>query len=104
MLLSTHGIMVHHADPVDYWRWTSEGLDRVVREAGFEVLRFEGIMGLAATGLQLLQDAVYYRLPRLPRAGLALFLQALIALADRLESAQDRRVNALVFVLVARKP
>ena len=104
MLLSTHGIMVHHADPVDYWRWTSEGLDRVVREAGFEVLRFEGIMGLAATGLQLVQDAVYYRLPRVPRAALALLLQALIALADRLETSESRRVNALVFALVARKP
>src|SRR3954447_26517549 len=61
MLLSTHGLMVYHPDPVDYWRWTCAGLQRAVRGAGFEVRRFEGIMGLAATGLQLVQDALYWR-------------------------------------------
>ncbi len=53
MLLSTHGIMVFHPDPVDYWRWTCDGLQRAVRDAGFEIVRFEGIVGLAATGIQL---------------------------------------------------
>ena len=104
LLLSTHGIMVYHPDPVDLWRWTCEGLDRAVRNAGFEVLRFEGVMGLAATGLQLIQDAVYWRLPRRLRHALALCLQSLIALVDRIEGAESRRTNALVFILVARKP
>jgi SAM-dependent methyltransferase len=104
MLLSTHGIMVHHPDPVDLWRWTGEGLQRAVRDAGFEIERFEGIMGLTATGLQLVQDGIYWRLPRLLRPVLALVVQALIALADRSEGADARRRNALVFALVARKP
>ena len=30
MLLSTHGIMVYHPDPVDYWRWTCAGCGSVV--------------------------------------------------------------------------
>ncbi len=30
LLLSTHGIMVYHPDPVDYWRWTGAGLQRAV--------------------------------------------------------------------------
>ena len=57
---------------MDYWRWTCAGLKRAVAPAGFEVVRFEGIMGLAATGLQLVQDALYYRLPRGSRPPLAL--------------------------------
>jgi SAM-dependent methyltransferase len=104
MLLSTHGLMVYHPDPDDYWRWTCAGLRRAVSEAGFEVVRFEGIMGLAASAFQLLQDAVYFRLPRLVRPACAFVLQSLAALADRLESRESRAVNALVFALVAEKP
>jgi hypothetical protein len=103
-LLSTHGIMVYHPDPVDYWRWTCAGLRRAVEDAGFEVVRFEGIMGLAATGLQLIQDATYYYLPRFLRPGFALYLQTLIAVVDRVESWGGRELNALVFAVVARKP
>lgn len=103
MLLSTHGIMVYHPDPVDYWRWTGEGLQRAVTSAGFEVERFEGIMGLAATGLQLFQDAVWWKLPRPLRPLLALVLQAAIATVDRFQHPASRRHNALVFALTARK-
>nr|AYC79423.1 hypothetical protein [uncultured bacterium] len=104
MLLSTHGLMVYHPDPVDYWRWTCAGLERAVREAGFEIRGFEGIMGLAATGLQLVQDATYWHLPRPLRPVLALVLQSLIRIADRLQSDGSRRLNALVFAVVAEKP
>jgi SAM-dependent methyltransferase len=103
MLLSTHGIFVYHPDPADLWRWTCEGLKRVVEDAGFQVERFEGIFGLAATGLQLVQDSIYYRLPPRVRPVLALFMQALIALADRLTSDESRSLNASVYALVARK-
>jgi SAM-dependent methyltransferase len=103
LLLSTHGLMVYHPDPVDYWRWTCAGLERIVIEAGFELVRFEGIMGLAATGLQLFQESVYYRLPRLLRAPLALLIQTLIGIADRVQGAESRRLNALVFALVAER-
>jgi hypothetical protein len=61
-------------------------------------------MGLAATGLQFVQDAWYWRLPRPLRPVLALVLQSLIALADRLEPRSSRELNALVFALVARRP
>jgi SAM-dependent methyltransferase len=104
LLLSTHGLMVYHPDPVDYWRWTGAGLQRAVGQAGFEVERFEGIMGLLATGLQLVQDAIYWRLPRPLAHMTALLLQTLIRLADRLDSDESRQMNALVFALVARKP
>ena len=34
VLLSTHGVMVYHPNPVDYWRWTHEGLAHLFRGAG----------------------------------------------------------------------
>jgi SAM-dependent methyltransferase len=104
LLLTTHGVMVWHPDPVDYWRWTCEGLRRAIAQAGLEIRRFEGVMGLAPTGLQLFQDAVLAKLPRAAQAPFALFMQTLIAAADRLHSADSKRLNALVFALTAEKP
>ena len=103
ILLSTHGLMVYHPDPVDYWRWTCAGLQRAVGDAGLELVRFEGIMGLTATGLQLVQDAWYWRLGPL-RHAFALVMQGLIRLAERVERPEARDLNALVFALVAQKP
>ena len=45
MLLSTHGIMVYHPDPVDYWRWTCAGLRRAVDEAGLRDRALRGHHG-----------------------------------------------------------
>ncbi len=104
MLLSTHGLMVWHPDPVDHWRWTCSGLRKAVQDAGLEIVRFEGIMGLAATGLQFFQDAVYWRLPVPLRAPFALLCQGLVALADRVEPRASKDLNALVFAVVARRP
>jgi SAM-dependent methyltransferase len=104
LLLSTHGIMVYHPDPVDLWRWTCEGLQRAVKDAGLVVVRFEGVMGLGATGIQLAQDSLIYRLPRRLQAPFALIAQALVALLDRFERNESRAKNALVFALIAEKP
>ena len=104
LLLTTHGMMYYHPDPVDYWRWTCAGLQKAVTEAGLEVVRFEGIMGLAATGLQMVQEAFYYRLPRPLARLLALVLQTLARVADRAEKRELRDLNAMVFAVVAEKP
>jgi SAM-dependent methyltransferase len=103
LLLSTHGTFVYHPDPDDYWRWTCAGLRKVVEEAGLEVVRFEGIIGLLPTGLQLVQDAIYWHLPRLLRAPFALVMQALISLSDRTHSVGSRELNSQVFALIAEK-
>jgi SAM-dependent methyltransferase len=34
VLLSTHGTIVYHPNPVDLWRWTHEGLRRLFEENG----------------------------------------------------------------------
>jgi SAM-dependent methyltransferase len=104
LVLSTHGMMFFHPDPVDLWRWTCQGLRRAVGDAGLEVMHFEGIMGLAATGLQFVQDALLVRMPARAHAPFAYVMQALVALADRFESQERRNLNALVFAVVATKP
>ena len=71
---------------------------------GFDIERFEGVMGLAATGIQLFQDAWYWRLPRALRPVLALLTQTAIRVAERFEPRESKDLNALVFALVARKP
>jgi hypothetical protein len=96
--------MVYHPDPVDLWRWTSAGLREQVRRAGFQITRFEGIMGLTASGLQLFQDGLLPRVPARLRPAFVFGVQRLIALADRHEPADRRDQNALVFALVAEKP
>lgn len=104
LLLSTHGTMVLHPDPIDYWRWTSDGLRYEVSSAGLQVIALEGVMGLAATGLQLFQDATWGHLPSWLRAPYALTLQTLIALFDRIHSDRSRSFNALVYIVIAEKP
>jgi SAM-dependent methyltransferase len=106
LILSTHGVWRYHPDPLDLWRWTSEGLKRVAEKAGFSVVHFRGLLGPAATGLQLWQDAV---LPRFwgPQRLKTLFInlmQRRIQAADRNCSQAERDADASVFVLVAKKP
>jgi SAM-dependent methyltransferase len=103
LLLSTHGIFAYHPDPVDLWRWTGEGLRKAVTDAGFEVMRLEGVVGLASTGLQLVQDAISYRIPKRWLSKLALLAQPIVAFADRFETSQSLSYNAQVFALVGEK-
>lgn len=103
LLISTHGAFYLHPDPVDYWRWTSDGLKRVLEQAGFRILRFEGVFGMAATGLQYVLDALLPRLPRRLRPLTCRIWHAAIAFADRRQPAEDKRLNASVFVVVAEK-
>lgn len=104
LMLSTHGTFIYHPDPEDYWRWTAAGLRHVLTGAGFRVVRLDGAVGLLPTGLQLVQDAVYWRLPQPLRTLFALVMQSLMAATDRLYSHQGRVFNAQVYGLVAEKP
>jgi SAM-dependent methyltransferase len=105
LLLSTHGIMIYHPDPVDLWRWTPAGLERIIADAGLELAHLEGVMGLTATGAQLFQDGIIYRISnrRLQRA-FGRLMQGLIAWLDRREHPAAARDNALVFALIAERP
>lgn len=104
MLLSTHGTFVYHPDPRDLWRWTCEGLRLEVERAGFRVVRFEGVIGPMATGVQLIQDASLYRLPAPLRPLYALLMQTIARVLDRLETATMKELNGSVFAIVAERP
>lgn len=101
LLLSTHGIMYYHRDPEDYWRWTSYGLATIVAAAGLEVTEARGVLGLAAAGLQLFQDAVQGHVPRIFRRAFFFVMQGLIYLFDRRQADQQRVDNGLVIAVRA---
>jgi SAM-dependent methyltransferase len=104
LLLSTHGLMYYHQDPEDYWRWTHAGLKKLLTDHGFEVVASRGILGLAAAAFQILQDGIYWYLPRWLRRPFAVSMQALIVAADRLYPQAHRLDNSLVIAVLARKP
>ncbi|HEU5152435.1 MAG TPA: methyltransferase domain-containing protein [Iamia sp.] len=104
LVLTTHGIMYIHRDPQDYWRWTCDGLEKIVGQAGLEVERSEGVLGLVPAGLQLVQVGLARKLPRFVLAPLFLLFQALIAATDQGYTAGGRRQFGLVIGVLARKP
>lgn len=51
---------------------------KIVKEAGFEVVYFEGILGRSAMGLQLFQDGILFKIPQPLRFIWAMIMQPLI--------------------------
>ena len=102
-VLSTHGHWPYHPHPGDYWRWTKTGLVRIVESAGFEVRLVRGVLGLAATSVQMLQDSAWKRLPRVVRPPVAALTQLTIAGLDLVENrARSGRLDdAAVWIVVA---
>jgi hypothetical protein len=96
--------MYLHRDPTDYWRWTCDGLARVITDAGYDVVELRGILGLVPAALQLMQDGMGSKVPRRLRKPYVAAFQALISLTDRRTSDSARNDNALVFAVLARKP
>lgn len=103
LILSTHGVWKYHPDPTDFWRWTCDGLKKVITENGFEIVSFEGVMGPASTALQLWQDATLRRVPALFKTPFTWFMQRLITRADLKCRDVDRNRDACVYVVVAKK-
>ena len=96
--------MFRHPDPEDYWRWTGDGLARIVTQAGLQVVESRGVVGLVAAALQLVQAGTSAYLPALLYKPYVLVFQALIAVADRLSSEESRRHEALVIGVRAVRP
>ena len=63
LILSTHGHWKYHPDPVDYWRWTADGLKESLINNGFKIIEIKGVFGLLPASLQLFQDAVLISFP-----------------------------------------
>ena len=69
VLASTHGVQVYHPSPVDYWRWTHEGLRRLFEQHGeWSSLTVEPAAGTASALAMLLGTYVEIALRRTPLA------------------------------------
>jgi SAM-dependent methyltransferase len=103
IILTTHGYWFYHPTPNDYWRWTSAGLKKTVEAEGFEIKSFYGIMGLAASGIQLLQDAICIKLPKFLIPPFALVMQGMVALFNKINSQKQRDRDGAIYVVIAKK-
>lgn len=103
LILTTHGYWFYHPTPNDYWRWTSAGLRKIVEAEGFKIQSFFGILGLAASGVLLLQDGIALKLPKILKAPFAFLMQLFIMLMDKINSQAQRNRDAALYVVVAKK-
>src|ERR1700754_118888 len=90
MILTTHGYWLYHPTPNDYWRWTSAGLRKTVEKEAFTIKSFTGILGLAASGLQLFQDGILHKLPKFLMPVWAVIMQGMINLFDKIHNQAQR--------------
>jgi len=102
LILSTHGFWKYHPDPTDYWRWTSDGLKKLIEENGFRVIRIYSVLSLPTVAIQLWQDATMYKVPKILRKLYVLICQSFMELIDKKKVGQFDN-NASVFVLIAEK-
>jgi SAM-dependent methyltransferase len=110
LVLSTHGTAAYHPCPTDLWRWTQEGLEKLIRDNGeWTSLRLEATGGTAACFGYLLGFYVNGALQRRWTAPLRKALLAAICLTfgllDRVVPLHYPRRATLIanFVVVARK-
>jgi SAM-dependent methyltransferase len=110
LLLSTHGVWVHHPDPHDYWRWTEEGLRRLIESEGFEVVRVHRQCGVFLTGALLAAypvGAATTDRRRVVRAVASVVVGALNILGFLLEAGAallPRDYASISYLVVAQKP
>jgi SAM-dependent methyltransferase len=100
LLLSTHGYWMYHPNPTDLWRWTRDGLEKTIEKQGFEIVETLGIVGLAASGLQLFQDGIQWKIPRFLRPVLSVIILLMQKIVDN-HSLTYR--DAAVFLVIAKK-
>ena len=101
LVLSTHGFWQYHGHPHDYWRWTRPGLIREVQAAGWRVVEVINVLNLASAGIQLFQDVMGRRVPRLLRPVFFWICQSAIVLSEALMREPPPN-DAVVFVVIAR--
>jgi SAM-dependent methyltransferase len=89
LLLSTHGVQVYHPSPVDYWRWTHAGLEKVVSGNGeWASVRVSPASGTTACVAMLVN--MYIDLAA-RRAHLGVLAKPVVAALNTLAEAVDTR-------------
>ena len=93
LLLSTHGTQVYHPSPVDYWRWTHAGLEKVLADNGeWASVTVSPASGTTACVAMLIN--VYLDLAA-RRAHVGALAKPLVASLNTVAQAIDRRSAAL---------
>jgi SAM-dependent methyltransferase len=103
LILSTHGYWMYHPDPVDYWRWTSAGLQKIITSQGFTIDECIGVMGLSATSMHLFQDSLYDKLHSLLKPAFVIIMQLIIRLMDKIQNQPEKNVDSSVYFIIAKK-
>jgi len=78
-------------------------LRKTIEAEGFEILKFHGIMGLAASGLQLFQDGLIFKMPKFLRPVFSFTMQVLISLFDKVSTQEQKDRDASLYVIIAKK-
>jgi SAM-dependent methyltransferase len=104
LLLTTHGYWFYHPTPNDYWRWTSAGLRKIIEAEGWIINSFFGVLGLSASGLQLFQDGILFKLPGVLVPVWSVIMQGFIWVTDKLHSQEQRNRDSALYIVVAQKP
>lgn len=102
LILSTHGYWVYHPCPTDFYRWTSSGISKILKNAGFQIREVKGLMGTLPTALQIIQDNLLSKIPFFKRLFIFI-MQSLIMGVDKCLSEESRNRDACVFLVVASK-
>jgi SAM-dependent methyltransferase len=93
VLASTHGVQVYHPAPVDLWRWTHAGLDRLFRDnaswSDVTVMPASGTTACLGMLVSIYVDLLSRR-ARVPAVG-----RALVGGINRAAAAVDRRSHDL---------
>jgi len=112
LLLTTHGTQVYHPSPVDYWRWTHAGLEKILRDNGewasVSVTPASGTTACIAMLLNIYIDLAARRahLGALAKPVIAGLNAAAEAIDDRSAALREPRPGTLFanFHVVAEKP
>jgi SAM-dependent methyltransferase len=93
VLASTHGVMVYHPSPTDYWRWTHAGLEKLFAGNGdWESVRVTPASGTTAC-LGMITSLYLDLLLRRVRLGVV--SRPLVALVNAVAEGVDRRSRRL---------
>lgn len=103
LIISTLGYWVYHAYPVDYWRWTSPGLEKIIVDAGFKVLDMDGRVNLVPISLQLFQDGIVNKFPAALRPYFIFVMQFLMTQIEKFYSPYRDNRDAAEYIFVATK-
>jgi SAM-dependent methyltransferase len=102
LLLSTHGVWPYHPCPNDYWRWTIDGLQLIIQQAGFEILETQSVFGPLSVGLQLWQDETEQKFPSPFRQIYVGLIQSVIGYIEA-HNGDRFSNNASVYIVLALK-